>query len=154
MKRMKTCYAVSLFLSFLLFSGCAVLVTDRLPKNTPRGYVEFNRINVQKSWAVNNTTTMIYEWIDGKKVNMGELGKGSRKINRRIACTPGAHTFIVRYANGTKSEESDVDITIRENYIIPVNVVMTTTAEAPGQYGQIVHISSILKVEEAIRVKE
>lgn len=158
---MKTHLKIIIFISFFPFLGCSVLKVDRLPQNVPKGYVEFNRTNPQKSWEINGTQTFIYELKEGKKVFMGELGKGSRKINLRIACSPGNHTFIIHYTlpgitKIGKIEDDEVAVSIKENYIVLVNVIMTAYVHSTDVTRQSIvkkfSFNSDIRVEEATKI--
>lgn len=117
----------SLLVVILFSSGCTTLwVSDRLPKDAPKGYVEF--------YAAYGETP-------GKDISIIDVATGDSEAlhqyerNRlRFACAPGAHTFLIAprfYANSGHPEpkpltEPEIAVFLAmDSQLVAVNVVET-----------------------------
>jgi hypothetical protein len=166
---MKTPPGFVVLISLFLFSSCAVVVkTDTLPKNSPKGYVEFYKVwipPIPVRLPPGGYSLDVYELIDGKESFLVEIGKTSGKIHERVALVPGEHTFIVRVYPG--EIDKTVTIPVQEDINIPVRIDLKiqyiggkVEKKFPdGKYSPLESttywdIQSDLHVEEAIPVKK
>lgn len=120
---MKTPLGFVVLISLFLFSSCAAVVkTDTLPKDSPKGYVEFYKVWLPPIPAiVPNNDINVYEIVNGRDVFLVQIGKISGKINERVAFLPGDHTFKVSYISSSTISKT-VTIPVQENMIIPVRM--------------------------------
>lgn len=117
---------VFILLAFGICTGCKVVTFDRMPAGAPKGYAEFYSVGIH---GVGLMTWGVCEQIDGqdKKVS-GEIWSGSQR--RRIATSPGVHTFTVKL----NPEYARTTIKVPENMIVPVRVYIEPECNKDGIY--------------------
>jgi hypothetical protein len=111
-----------LFLSTVLFIvGCAPTgLVDKLPKETPKGYVEFYYL---KSEGDTDYCPDVYSIYGDKGAYEGRLYSFSAKdkVFLRLAKIPGKYTFFVRLIGN----EYQFPIQIREGMITVIKITFT-----------------------------
>jgi hypothetical protein len=165
---MKTPLGLLILISFFLFSSCAAVVkTDTLPKDSPKGYVEFYKVWVPPIPVrlPPGFTYKVYELVDDKESFLVQIGKASGKIHERVALVPGEHTFIVRV--NPWSIDKTVTIPVQEDINIPVRIdikiqyiggktekVYANAEWSPYETTTYWDCQSDLHVEEAVTIKK
>lgn len=128
-------FMMALITSFI--AGCAGFQTDvrtfdKLPANTPKGYVEFYNDESQDAIELNNNipgTWTVYQNEDGIATEIEGMVWDWR-TRRRIAVRPGRHTFIVKLASAVPK----VTVDVIEGMIIPVRVIIDLWGGTVAKY--------------------
>lgn len=112
----------------LLCCGCGTVTTDRLSRDTPRGYVEFQNVTQDlegRSIEGGVGPVKVYELVRGKLRSVGEYGYWSKR--RRVALEPGSHSFVLRPAAGTGQIATKVEV--YKDMLTPVKVIYTNAQD-------------------------
>lgn len=114
---MKAAERLASLLVVMLFScGCATTVklTDRLPKDSPKGYAEF--------YVTGNLGLLfpIYQ-IEGPKER--SVGDADEYTRRRVACSPGTNIFFIKPGSWGTRANKRVDVDVKDGMVTPVNIL-------------------------------
>jgi hypothetical protein len=138
----------------LLFLGCsAIRIKDTVPKNSPKGFVEFY-YPVDLEWV--GASPRIYMYENNKVIKFGYLPHRftvfQYKLSFRISLSPGIHIFIVKLGNA----QQEIKINIEEGKLIPIRIRTTIieSREARVGYPGYILFNLILTAEEQISIND
>ena len=107
-----------------LLVGCGTLAFDYLPKDAPRGYVEFRPFGTLFSGG----SAVFWELIDGERRPVIKPGTFTWRFQGspdpvRVATSPGSHTYVtgVMPAQGGYGGATEtVTVQVREGHVTPI----------------------------------
>ena len=142
---------VMIALITLLITGCAGFQTDvrtfdKLPDNTPKGYVEFYSDESEDAIELNKNIGGTWTVFQYDEDGVGTEIEGmvwDWRTRRRIVVRPGEHTFAVKFGLGPTPQ---VTVEVGEGMIVPVRVIIASYAYKERAY----HFNMSLSVEDAI----
>lgn len=131
----------------LFVAGCStLLIHDTLPKNAPKGYVEFYAA-ATNAWGVREGVQLVvpvYRTEGSKQTRLGrvgwEPGSGYNGLVRvRVACAPGTNRFILVPTTGPRAIQEEeinrrvIDVEVKDNMITPVRLTfLPISVESKG----------------------